>query len=246
MPVIELRELVKEYGRGARTVTALRGVSLAVRAAEIVAVTGPNGAGKSTLLNLVGALDRPTRGAVLVDGRDLSSLSDEELATYRRRLGIVFQFLHLSPHLSAWENVALPQVVDGVPPERVHAQAVGLLERLGLGRRAEHRPAELSASERQRVAVARALLCHPALVLADEPTEHLDAAGLAAVADLFHGCVKSDGTTVIIASHHAVGEAVCDRRIELADGRVVADVEIPGRAVGSRSRGRRGRSRQPG
>jgi putative ABC transport system ATP-binding protein len=245
VPVVELRELVKQYGRGAGMVTALRGVSLVARRPQIVAVTGPNGAGKSTLLNLVGALDRPTRGAVLIDGRDLSSLSDDELSMYRRRVGIVFQSLHLTDRLSALENVALPQLIDGVPPERVHPQADRLLRRLGLGGRVYHLAGELSTSERQRVAVARALLSHPALVLADEPTEHLDSECLAVVAELFRACVTADGATVIIASHHSVVRAVCDRAVELVDGRVIADVELAGRAVGRRSGSRRGTPRQP-
>jgi putative ABC transport system ATP-binding protein len=246
MPVVELCELVKKYGRGARAVTALRGVSFVARRPEIVAVTGPNGAGKSTLLNLVGALDRPTRGTVLVDGRDLSSLSDDERSLYRRRVGIVFQSLHLSDRLSALENVALPQLIDGVPPERVHPEADRLLRRLGLGRRVYHLAGELSTSERQRVAVARALLSHPALVLADEPTEHLDSECLAVVAALFRACVTGDGATVFIASHHPVGRTFCDREVELVDGRVVADVELAGRvAAGHRSGSRRGRPRQP-
>lgn len=227
-------------------VTALRGVSLVAQKPEIVAVTGPNGAGKSTLLNLLGALDRPTRGTVLVDGRDLSSLSDDERSLYRRHVGIVFQSLHLTDRLTTWENVALPQLIEGVPPARVLPPVIRLLERLGLGRRAQHLAGELSTSERQRVAVARALLSHPALVLADEPTEHLDAECLAVVADLFRASVTGDGATVFIASHHPVGRAICDREVELVDGRVVADVEVAGRVVGRRrSESRRVRPGQP-
>jgi putative ABC transport system ATP-binding protein len=204
-----------------------------------VSLTGPNGAGKTTLLNLVGALDAPTRGAVLVDRADLASLCDRDLAGFHRRLGVVFQSLNLLHDLSAWENVALSRLVDGVPPDQARSQAVAMLARVGLAGRAEHRPIELSISERQRVAIARALVGHPTLVLADEPTGYLDVAtGAAVVVEVLRSCVATDGATVIMASHHAATGGGCDRVVELVDGRLVGDVELVGRPAGSSRRRR--------
>ena len=175
MPVVELMAVGKEYRRGEQMVRALNDVSLTVNAGEFVSIMGSSGAGKSTLLHLIGGLDAPTGGRVRVDGHDLNAIGDKALTAFRRRrVGFVFQFFNLLPTLSAWENVALPCLLDGVPLARTRDRAMTLLGEMGLGDRGDHRPAELSGGELQRVAIARALVAEPVLLLADEPTGNLD------------------------------------------------------------------------
>ena len=220
-PVVEGRDLVKEYDRGATTVRALDGVSIHAAGGEFVVVTGPSGSGKSTLLHLLGGLDVPTAGQVAVDGTDLSTLGDDDLTVFRRRrLGFVFQFFNLLPTLSAWENVALPGLLDGQPLGRLRPRATDLLSRVGLAARAEHRPAELSGGELQRVAIARALMAQPALVLADEPTGNLDRDSGAEVLRLLRACCSEEGATVVMATHDPQAACVGDRLLRLVDGRV--------------------------
>lgn len=224
MTVVEVRDLVKEYRTGAQRVRALDGVSFSIGAGELVSVMGPSGAGKSTLLHLLGALDSPTSGSVLLEGVELGSMADRELTRLRRHsLGFVFQFFNLLPTLSAWENVALPRLLDGIPLGRSKPNAVDLLERLGLGHRVEHRPAELSGGEMQRVAIARALIVDPKLVLADEPTGNLDSASGEEVLAHLRASVKDDGRTVVLVTHNERVASFADRLIRIVDGRVVAD-----------------------
>jgi putative ABC transport system ATP-binding protein len=238
MARLELRDVVREYRRGAQPVRALDGVTLSIDQGEFVSVVGPSGAGKSTLLHLVGGLDAPTSGSVLVEGKDLGGLSDEALAAFRReQVGFVFQFFNLLPTLSAWENVALPRLLGGIPLGRTRPDAVALLERVGLGHRVDHRPAELSGGEMQRVAVARALVVDPLLVLADEPTGNLDSRSGEQVLSLLEACAREDGRTVVVVTHRVGAATRADRVVTLSDGRVVTDE--PTEAFVSRSAGTR-------
>ena len=175
MALVSVTDLVKEYPLGSARVPALKGVSFAIEAGTLVSVVGPSGSGKSTLLHLMGGLDAPTSGSVVIDGSNLADLDDQALTIFRRRrLGFIFQFFNLLPTMKAWENVALPRLLDGEKLKDVQPRAVELLEKVGLGGRIDHKPSQLSGGEMQRVAVARALVADPVLVLADEPTGNLD------------------------------------------------------------------------
>jgi putative ABC transport system ATP-binding protein len=221
-PLVEVRNLVKHYHLGDTEVPALRGVSFGIEAGRLVSVMGPSGSGKSTLLHLMGGLDTPTSGSVVIDGSDLGQLGDEELTIFRRRsLGFIFQFFNLLPTMTAWENVALPRLLDGVKMTEVKPRAVELLKRVGLEERVDHKPSQLSGGEMQRVAVARALIGEPLLVLADEPTGNLDSASGQAVLDLL-GDIAADGTTVVIVTHDAAAASMAGQMIKLQDGLLVS------------------------
>ncbi|KAA0233194.1 MAG: ABC transporter ATP-binding protein [Actinobacteria bacterium] len=221
--MVEVQDVVKEYERGGQPLLALDGVSLSIESGTFVSITGPSGAGKSSLLHLLGGLDRATRGSVRVDHAELQELSDDALTAFRRqRLGFVFQFFNLLPTLSAWQNVALPRLLDGVPLRRTRARAVELLEQMGLADRVAHRPAELSGGELQRVAIARAMVADPVLILADEPTGNLDSVTGHGVLSRLKGCA-ADGRTVVMVTHDASAAAFGDRTVELRDGRILAD-----------------------
>jgi putative ABC transport system ATP-binding protein len=220
--VVEVHEAVKEYARGHQSIRALDGVSLSIEPGELLCIMGPSGSGKSTLLHLLGGLDRPTAGRIVVGGRDLVALSDEELTSFRRyQVGFVFQFFNLLPTLSAWENVAVPRLLDGQRLARSRDEAVALLEQVGLGERIDHRPAELSGGEMQRVAIARALINSPSLVLADEPTGNLDSRSGDVVLNLLRASAVGDGRALVLVTHDEHVAAVADRVVELGDGRVV-------------------------
>jgi len=224
MPRVQLDEVTRAYARGQHVVRALDQVSLKIEQGEFVAVVGPSGAGKSTLLHLVGGLDAPTSGTVRIGGEDLARLSDSARAAFRRtRLGFVFQFFNLLPTMSAWENVALPRILDGTRLSHARGDAERLLERVGLSHRAGHRPSELSGGELQRVAVARALVMDPALVLADEPTGNLDSEAGAEVLDLLASCALDDGRTVVMVTHNPAAAARARRVVTLTDGHVASD-----------------------
>ena len=203
---------------------ALAGVTLDVPAGEFVSVVGPSGAGKSTLLHLVGGLDRPSSGTVEVGGVDLGGLGDEALAEYRRRrVGFVFQSANLLARLTAAENVSVPCLLDGVRPAAATARALAALDRVGVADLAGRRTGELSGGQAQRVAVARALVMDPPLVLADEPTGNLDSHSSADVLALLRRSVDEFGQTVVMVTHDPVAAEVTDRTVELADGRIVSD-----------------------
>jgi putative ABC transport system ATP-binding protein len=204
---------------GAEPVVALDGVDLDVAAGEFLAIVGPSGGGKSTLLHILGAIDVPTSGAVVVGGRDVASLSEAERVLYRRReSGIVFQFFNLLPHLTVGENVELPLLFDGVPGAR--ERALALLDRVGLSRRAGAHPYELSGGEMQRVAIARALVAGARLLLADEPTGNLDSRNGQAVLELLDAVRRERGVTVILATHSEAAASRAQRVLELRDGRL--------------------------
>jgi putative ABC transport system ATP-binding protein len=220
--MIELHEVQKAYrGRGG-DVQAVAGVSLAIPPGEFVAVTGPSGSGKSTLLHLMGGLDVPTAGRVVVDGMSLATLSDDALTVFRRRkVGFVFQAFNLLPTHSVEENVALPLELDGRPAGDVRAQVERALERVDLRHRRRHRPDELSGGEMQRAAIARALVTDPLVLLADEPTGNLDSETGAHVLDALAE-VNRRGCTVVLVTHDASAAALAHRTVRLRDGRITS------------------------
>ena len=219
MALVSITDLVKEYPLGSARVPALKGVSFDIEAGTLVSVVGPSGSGKSTLLHLMGGLDNPTSGSVVIDGSNLAELDDQDLTIFRRRrLGFIFQFFNLLPTMKAWENVALPRLLDGEKLKDVQPRAVELLEKVGLGERVDHKPSQLSGGEMQRVAVARALVADPLLVLADEPTGNLDSASGQAVLDLLRSIVTEEGRTVVIVTHDAKAASLADKQVSLRDG----------------------------
>lgn len=224
MAIIEVTQLTKVYGSGDTAVRALDNVSLSIDAGKLVAVMGPSGCGKSTLLHLIGGLDRPTSGAVLIEGRDISKMKDDELTTLRRqKLGFIFQFFNLIPVLTAAENTALPLILDGVKQQKAAGIAAEWLERNKLADRAAHRPDELSGGQQQRVAIARAMVSDPVIILADEPTGNLDTRSSDEIAASLRRLVSDYGRTVLMVTHDPRIAASADRIIFLKDGRIVDD-----------------------
>ncbi len=223
---LEARGLVKSYRDGARRIEVLRGLDLAVPPGASLAVLGASGSGKSTLLHLLGGLDRPERGEVHVEGRDLARLGGRARLLFRnRRLGFVYQFHHLIAELSAADNVALPLVLGGRSWRAARGEAAALLARVGLGERAGHRPSMLSGGERQRVAIARALVARPALVLADEPTGNLDPVTGEDVVRLLRELPRAQGAALVVATHDPHLARALDRRLVLRDGRLAEEGE---------------------
>ena len=222
--MITLEQVSKRF-EGKRQVTAIDDVSLAIARGEMVSIVGPSGSGKSTLLNLVGGLDRPTSGQVLIDGEALSHLSDDGLTRVRRdKIGFIFQFFNLLPTLTCLENVGLPLHLRGWPRQKVDERAHELLALVQLGHRLTHLPEELSGGERQRVAIARALSVYPPILLADEPTGNLDTQTGDEILTLVRGLHDRLGSTVVIVTHDMKVAESCARTIALRDGRVVEDV----------------------
>jgi len=221
--MVELRGVAKRFD-GKRQVTALDDVNLTVTRGEMVSIVGPSGSGKSTLLNLMGGLDRPTAGRVLIDGQDLSGLSDDGLTRVRRdKIGIIFQFFNLLPTLTCLENVALPLHLRGWSRRKTAERARELLDLVQLGHRLEHRPDELSGGERQRVAIARALAIYPPILLADEPTGNLDTATGVEILRLVRDLHDRLGATILVVTHDRTVSESCARTITLRDGRIVGD-----------------------
>ncbi len=231
MSLISAVNLSKVYGVGDTAVRALDNVSLQIEPGEFVAVMGPSGCGKSTLLHLLGGLDRPTSGAVVIDGHNLADLSDARLTELRRhKIGFIFQFFNLIPVLNAVENAALPVTLDGVRGPEARARATEWLTRFGLNDRLDHRPDQLSGGQQQRVAVARALVADPALILADEPTGNLDTRASEEIAGLLRQVANEYGRAVVIVTHDPRIAAHADRIIFLKDGAIVDQTVLEQRA----------------
>ena len=221
-PVISLQDVHRVYHTGRVDVRALDGLDLTVEHGEFRAVVGPSGSGKSTLMNIVGCLDRPTDGRYLLDGLDVAELDDDGLAALRSRsIGFVFQSYNLLPRTTALENVATPLAYQGIRRKEREARAREALERLGLGDRLSHEPAELSGGQQQRVAIARALVTEPAIILADEPTGNLDSTSGAEVMGILRE-LHASGRTVLLITHDADVATFADRQVHVRDGRLVA------------------------
>lgn len=219
--ILITRHLCKTYQTGPLEVEVLKGIDLEISAGEIVIVMGPSGVGKSTLLHIIGGLDRPSSGEVLIDENNLFSLKDKELAIYRNEaIGFVFQFHHLLPEFTAKENVMLPGMMHGRDIVSAERKALNMLEEIGLSNRLDHKPSELSGGEQQRVAVARALINNPRLVLADEPTGNLDKQNSETLYELILDLNKKYNQTFIIVTHNDLMTKHAHRVIELDDGKV--------------------------
>ncbi len=222
-PIARLEGVTRTYSGG---VTALRNVDLSIGRGELTAIVGPSGSGKSTMLNILGALDRASRGEVIIDGFDVAALSDAEISALRaRRIGFVFQHFHLAPGVSALDNVADGMLYTGAPRSERRDRAEAALARVGLAHRLSHRPHELSGGEKQRTAIARAVAREPALLLADEPTGALDSRSGEAVVELLLG-LNASGTAVVVITHDQNVAAHFERRVSMLDGAVVADTAI--------------------
>ncbi len=230
--LIDIRDLVREYVLGDEVIRALDGVTLSIEHGEFVAIMGPSGSGKSTAMNMIGCLDLPTSGQYIIDGYDVSGLSEDQLAELRNiKIGFVFQNFNLLPKTTALENVELPMLYAGVPSRERRQRAMAALERVGLGNRMGNRPNELSGGQQQRVSIARALVNNPALILADEPTGALDSHTTEDILRLFEE-LHEQGNTIIIVTHEDEVGRRAKRIIRFHDGRVAADTDAGRKGAG--------------
>jgi len=222
-PVVSMRDVWKIYDTGAIKVDALRGIDLDIVGGEYTAIIGPSGSGKSTLMHIIGCLDVATKGSYLIDGEDVSDMTEEDLADIRnRRVGFVFQQFNLLANLSAWRNVELPLCYGGVPAAERKERAMAALDMVDLGDRAQHRPGELSGGQQQRVAVARALVTNPTLILADEPTGNLDSGSTREMLNLF-GELNKAGRTLVLITHDVDVASSARRVVQVRDGQITND-----------------------
>jgi lipoprotein-releasing system ATP-binding protein len=220
--MIQVTDLHKSFPMGEQTLPVLKGINLTIQRGELIAVIGASGAGKSTLLHILGLLDRPTKGTVQFEGQDLFGFSEAAQAEFRnKRIGFVFQFHHLLPEFTALENACMPALIQRRQPNEVENEAIAILKEVGLSERLHHKPGELSGGEQQRVAVARALLQKPDLVLADEPTGNLDTHTGEALFSLMRELNKARGTTFVIVTHNDKLSAQADRIVHMQDGQIV-------------------------
>ncbi len=221
-PILQTQNLHKFYASGrSDRLEVLKGIDLTIDGGDIITIIGPSGVGKSTLLHLIGGLDRPSQGRVLIDGEDISDYDDTRLAEFRNRtIGFVFQFHHLLPEFTALENVMMPGLIAGQTRPLLQERALGLLERVGLGGRIKHRPKELSGGEQQRVAVARALINQPRLILADEPSGNLDTESANALHDMLWEVSRQLHQTLVVVTHNRDLAERSDRIVELYNGRI--------------------------
>jgi putative ABC transport system ATP-binding protein len=225
MPIITTHNLVKQFGTGDVAVEVLKGVDLEIEKGEFVAVMGPSGSGKSTLMSIIGGIEPPTSGQVILDGQDISKLTDDERTLLRRRkIGFVFQAFNLIPTLSAVENVALPMELDGVEWKEAKKRAMESLERVELTHRADHIPAKLSGGEQQRVAIARAIAIRPAILLADEPTGNLDSRQSARITQLLESLARNSGQTIVMVTHDSNVAKSAFRLLMFRDGNIARDL----------------------
>ena len=221
---LQTEQVTRDYRVGRNTVTALRGVDIAIARGEFVAIMGPSGCGKSTLLNLIGGLDQPTAGRVLIDGHDLANDNEEQLAALRRqKLGFIFQRHDLFPVLTALENVEFPLLLNSVPSDERRMRAAMLLDAVNLPDKANHLPDELSSGQQQRVGIARALANSPAILLADEPTGNLDSATAAEVIEVLAALNRKRGLTLVMVTHDPETAAKADRILYLKDGQLITE-----------------------
>lgn len=221
--MIQLENITKSFG----SLQVLRGIDLQIEKGEVVSIVGPSGAGKTTLLQIMGTLDAPDTGMVRIDGTEAGRMKEKELSAFRnRRIGFVFQFHQLLPEFTALENVMIPALIAGLGRREAQSSALEMLNLLGLADRASHKPSELSGGEKQRVAVARALINHPAVVLADEPSGSLDTHNKAELHQLFFDLRDRLGQTFVIVTHDESLARITDRTIHLKDGAVVQDSEV--------------------
>jgi putative ABC transport system ATP-binding protein len=226
-PIIETVDLVKEYPQAGAPLRVLNGVNLAVEVGEFMAIMGPSGSGKSTLLNMIGALDKPTSGKVYVDGVDLSTLNDNQLADLRNKyIGFIFQFFNLISRMDALGNIELPMSIGGLPRRERKERARKLLEDVGLGERMHHKPSELSGGEQQRVAIARALVNDPAILLCDEVTGNLDSKTGYEIMHLLRALNDEQGKTFVVITHDPAVAQMTDRLIQLQDGMIIGEKRI--------------------
>jgi putative ABC transport system ATP-binding protein len=226
MPLITLDDVRKVYQLGETQVEALRGSDVDIEEGEFVAVMGPSGSGKSTLMNMIGALDVPTSGEVVIGDEEIAEMDPDELALLRsKKVGFIFQEFNLINSMNAWQNVALPMVFRGVPKKEREERARKLLEDVGLGDRVEHRPSELSGGQRQRVSIARSLANDPDIVLADEPTGNLDTETGGKIMDLLTE-LNEEGKTIIMVTHDPKDAEYADRVIQIIDGKTNPDKEV--------------------
>jgi putative ABC transport system ATP-binding protein len=221
--MIELSNITKTYRMGEMDITVLSGISLKVQSGELIAIMGPSGSGKSTLMNIIGCLDRPTSGTYHFENREISTLSDDELAAVRNgKIGFVFQTFNLLPRFSALKNVEVPLIYSGVPARLRSERAMPVLQKVGLADRMTHKPTELSGGQQQRVAIARALVNNPPLLLADEPTGNLDSRSGSEILDILTS-LNRQGVTIMIVTHDKDVAARCRRVINLKDGQIIND-----------------------
>ncbi len=222
MAVLEVKDLTKEYGQGDSKVVALDHVSFCVERGEFVAIVGASGSGKSTLMNLIGGIDNPTSGDVIIEGKNISNLSEDELAIFRRRnLGMIYQFYNLVPTLTARENIILPWRLDG--RKENGSKVEGLLKVLGLTERANHLPSQMSGGQQQRVSIGRALVNDPAFILADEPTGNLDSKTSAEIIDILKYTNEQFNQTILLITHDDKIALRADRIITIGDGKIIGD-----------------------
>lgn len=229
--MIKLVNVCKTYKQGTREVHALQNISFSIQKGDFLSIMGPSGSGKSTLLNLIGGLDQSTTGEIFIDGIPLHGISDDELTLIRRkRVGFIFQFFNLLPILTALENVGLPLLIDGISFSRIKEKAIHLLEEVGMGERTEHRPEQLSGGEMQRVAISRALITDPAVLLADEPTGNLDSHTSEEIFMLLKR-LNENGQTIVMVTHNPRAAEYGSRLITLKDGALDKDISMEGDAV---------------